>query len=332
MADTKQGVRLLLMPGGGSAQDISYLVQSVQWGGRNGSASRTMQATLLDYNGQGHDRADIDVERGDKCILAYRDAEGKLTEVFQGLIMRVSQDSGNTFDITAYDLGVYLANNKDTFVYEDTTATSVFSDVCGRFGIPTGSVAGTGHVIHELAKPKTTGWDAIGEALTQTYEATGQRFIPVAREGKMHLLERRAEIKQYLLEPVHNMSGYARDVSIENIRTRIKAFDKEDNVVGEAVDGALEAKIGRFQDIETADDEMTSGEIASMVQASLNEVNKPERTMSVECLGVPDVYTGIGVYVRIPALDVSASYYVESDTHKFANNIYTMNLDLAMTS
>lgn len=332
MADTTQGVRLIHMPGGSGAQDISYLVKSVEWGGRNGSAARTMSATLFDYDGPGHERITVNVENGDKCILAYRDKEGTLTEVFQGLIMRVSQQSDHTMQIDAYDLGVYLANNKDTFVYEDTTATAVFSDVCSRFGVPTGKVAGTGHTIHELCMPKTTGWDAIGEALTQTYEATGKRFIPVALEGKMCLLERKAEIKQYLLEPVSNMGTYARSASIENIRTRIKAFDKEDNVVGEAVDGGLEAKIGRFQDIETADDEMTAAEINSMVNASLNEVNKPERSLSVTCLGVPYVYTGIGVFVRIPALDVQASYYVESDRHRFSGSVYTMDLDLTVTT
>ena len=79
--------------------------------------------------------------------------------------------------ITAHNNGIYLSTNKDTFSYSGKTASQIFSDVCGRFGIPTGSVDDTGYVIDELPKPKTTGWDVITDALSLTHDATGVGVI-----------------------------------------------------------------------------------------------------------------------------------------------------------
>lgn len=323
-------VRLLIVADG-TTTDVTLLTQSVQWSGRSGSSSRTIHAVITDDGTNDQQRADVDVERGDQAILMYKDDTGKDKELFRGLIMRVAQSSDRTLEITAYDLGIYLANNRDTFVYEDPiSASDVFSDVCNRFGIPTGDVAGTPYMLNDFSMPKTSGWDAIGDALSQTYEATGIRFYPYAMEGKMHLVERRNNILQYLIETTRNVTSYTRTASIEKIRTRIKAYDKEDRVVAEAVDSALESKIGTFQDIETADEEMSEGELKAFVQSSLNEVNKPEKTLQLECTGIVDVITGTGVFVRIDELDLTASYFVESDTHTFTGNVHNMQLSLSL--
>lgn len=324
-------IRLLIVANG-TTEDVTLLTQSISWSGRNGSSSRELGATLTDDGTNGQKRVDVDVERGDQAMLMCKDKEtGKDVELFRGMILKVSRSSDRTMEITARDLGIYLANNKDTFVYENpVTATDVFNDVCGRFGIPVGDVAGTGHQISDFSKPKTTGWDAIGEALTQTYEATGARYCPVAKEGKMHLLERRANILQYLIECRRNVTEYTQTVSIEKVRTRLKAYDKDDRVVAEAVDSALEAKIGIFQDIETADDELSQGEAQAKVEASLKEVNKPERSLEVTCTGIPEVITGTGVYVRLNELGIQASYYVESDSHTFSGGVHEMSLSLSL--
>lgn len=55
---------------------------------------------------------------------------------------------------TAYDNGIYLSNNKDTFVYEDKTASDIFKDVCNRFGLPIGNVDNCTYRIPELTKAR----------------------------------------------------------------------------------------------------------------------------------------------------------------------------------
>ena len=63
-------------------------------------------------------------------IFSYK---GK--ELFRGIIMSQQQSDSRKMPITAYYNGIYLSNNKDTFVYENKTVHDIFIDVCKRFGI-----------------------------------------------------------------------------------------------------------------------------------------------------------------------------------------------------
>lgn len=64
-----------------------------------------------------------------------------------------------------YDNGIYLANNKDTFVYENKTVHDIFIDIYRRFGIKYSDAAKTSYKIPKLTKSKTTAWDAISQDL-----------------------------------------------------------------------------------------------------------------------------------------------------------------------
>ena len=91
----------------------------------------------------------IDVTRGNHLIFSYK---GK--ELFRGIIMSQQQSDSRKMPITAYDNGIYLSNNKDTFVYENKTVHDIFIDVCKRFGIKYSEVAETKYKIPELTSQK----------------------------------------------------------------------------------------------------------------------------------------------------------------------------------
>ena len=124
MAD--KGISLIVTKGSETIE-ISQLVQKITWKGRKGSSSRTLTVNLIDDDGYKHARSGIDVEQGHQCIFSY---DGN--ELFRGIIMKQSQSDKKTMSFTAYDNGIYLANNKDTFCYENKTATEIFKDCCLR--------------------------------------------------------------------------------------------------------------------------------------------------------------------------------------------------------
>ena len=128
----KDGVSLILLKGT-QGSDITQLVEKIKWKGRKGSSSRTLSATLMDDDGYKHARSGIDVEAGNQCIFSV---DGQ--ERFRGILMSQSQNNKKQLTFTAYDNGIYLANNKDTFQYENKTASDIFKDCCKRFNIPTG--------------------------------------------------------------------------------------------------------------------------------------------------------------------------------------------------
>ncbi|MBQ3009667.1 MAG: hypothetical protein IJD81_00600, partial [Oscillospiraceae bacterium] len=137
-----KGISLTIYKNGESSGiDITQLVETIKWAGRRGSPTRTLTISLLDDDGYKHERSGIDIEQGWQCIFKHNGRE-----LFRGIFMTQGNSNSKTSEYKAYDNGIYLSNNRDTFVYESKTATDVFYDVCTRFGLPTGDVAACSYI------------------------------------------------------------------------------------------------------------------------------------------------------------------------------------------
>lgn len=319
MAD---GISLIILKGE-QGYDVTQLVEQVKWKGRKGSSSRTLAVTLIDDDGYKHARSGIDVEQGHQCIFSY---DG--VELFRGIIMSQTQSNQKKLQFTAYDNGIYLANNKDTFCYENKTASDVFRDCCTRFGLPMGEVASCSYKIPELTKSKTTAFDAIADALSLDFDATGIRHYVASSKGKLSLLTRRENILQWVIEVGQNITSYSYSRSIEDIKTRVKMVSKEGTTVAEKSNAELEKKIGIFQEIDQPDESLTAAQVNDLIASIMEEKGTPERTLTVEAMGIAEVISGIGVYIIIPELGISRTFYVDEDTHTFEDNKHTMSLKL----
>lgn len=323
MAD---GINLTIYKNGESTGlDITQLVESIKWAGRRGSPSRTLTVNLLDDDGYRHERSGIDVEEGWQCLFKYND-----TELFRGIFMTQGASQRKTGEFKAYDNGIYLSNNRDTFVYESKTAADVFRDVCTRFGLPVGSVASCSYTIPDLTKKKTTGWDAIEDALSLEFDNTGARFFVVSEQGVLSLKKRQENILQWVLETGGNIAQYSYSKSIENMRTRVKLLSDEGTVLAEASDPELEKKLGIMQDVDTPDETLNSAQIDALAKSLLEEKKKPSQKLSLSnVIGIPEVISGVGVFVIIPHIGISRTLYVDSDTHTFKDRRHTMSLQLS---
>lgn len=303
--------------------DMTNLVQSVRWSGRKGSSARTITVTMIDDDGYRHARSGIDVADGNQCVFLV---DGK--ERFRGILMNQNQGDKKQLKFKAYDNGIYLANNKDTFVYKNKTADQVFSDVCSRFGIPTGEVAKCSYKIPELTKSKTTGQDAVLDALGLDYKATGTRHFISSDKGKLSLLQRKDQVISFVVDGDANLYGYSYTKSIESIKTRVRMISKEGTTLAEKSNSALEQKIGIFQEIQQPDESLTKAQVKDLVGSVLDTLDDPEETLTLNILGDPDVISGKAILVKIPHLGISRAYYVDSDDHTFEDNMHTMGLTL----
>lgn len=303
--------------------DMTNLVQSVRWSGRKGASARTITVTLIDDDGYRHARSGIDVADGNQCVFLV---DGK--ERFRGILMNQNQGDKKQLKFKAYDNGIYLANNKDTFVYKNKTADQVFSDVCSRFGIPTGEIAKCAYKIPELTKSKTTGQDAVLDALSLDYKATGTRHFISSDQGKLSLLQRKDQVISFVVDGDTNLYGYSYTKSIESIKTRVKMISKEGTTLAEKSNSALEQKIGIFQEIQQPEESLTKAQVKDLVGSVLDTLDDPEETLTLNTLGDPDVISGKAILVKIPHLGISRAYYVDDDDHTFEDNMHTMSLTL----
>lgn len=303
--------------------DMTNLVKSVRWSGRKGSSARTITVAMIDDDGYRHARSGIDVADGNQCVFLV---DGK--ERFRGILMNQNQGDNKQLKFKAYDNGIYLANNKDTFVYKNKTADQVFSDVCSRFGIPTGEVAKCSYKIPEFTKSKTTGQDAVLDALSLDYKATGTRHFISSDKGKLSLLQRKDQVISFVVDGDANLYGFSYTKSIESIKTRVKMISKEGTTLAEKSNSSLEQKIGIFQEIQQPDESLTKAQVKDLVGSVLDTLDDPEETLTLNILGDPDVISGKAILVKIPHLDISRAYYVDSDDHTFEDNMHTMSLTL----
>ena len=303
--------------------DMTNLVKSVRWSGRKGSSARTITVAMIDDDGYRHARSGIDVADGNQCVFLV---DGK--ERFRGILMNQNQGDNKQLKFKAYDNGIYLANNKDTFVYKNKTADQVFSDVCSRFGIPTGEVAKCSYKIPEFTKSKTTGQDAVLDALSLDYKATGTRHFISSDKGKLSLLQRKDQVISFVVDGDATLYGYSYTKSIESIKTRVKMISKEGTTLAEKSNSSLEQKVGIFQEIQQPDESLTKAQVKDLVGSVLDTLDDPEETLMLNILGDPDVISGKAILVKIPHLDISRAYYVDGDDHAFEDNLHTMSLTL----
>lgn len=313
---------LFLFKSPSEGAEITSLTESVKWKGRKGSSCRTISVKIADDT----ERAGIDVEKGHHVILKY---DGQ--ELFRGLIMNMNQTDDKTLSFTAYDMGIYLANNKDTFTYADKTADEIFGDVCRRFGLPIGRVDKCSYRIPELSKPNTTAWDVLADAMSLDFDNTHTRHFITAANGKLSLTERKKSILQWLLEAGENLYDYSFSRSIEKISTRVKLLSDENTVAAEEKDSELEKRIGIFQTIDKPDETLNAAQITQLAKTQLREKSRPEKTLTVSTIGNPEIISGVGVYVRIPHFSIAQTYYVDEDTHTFEGENYKLNLKLNYT-
>lgn len=303
--------------------DVSECFEKIIWSGRKGAAPRSVKITLLDDDGEKHKRVSVDCENGDQCVM-YENG----IELFRGIIVSHSQGKSKKLTITAYDNMYYLANNKDSFCYSNQTATQIFDDCMARIGMTGGTAADTVYVIPELPKAKTTYYDILLDALSTTYKASGIRYYISSEKGEIHLRQRSENPLQWVLEIGANITDYEYTKSIVGVKTRVRLLSKEDAVVYEESNAALEDKIGTFMEIKSVNESYNDAQIKELVQSVFEEKGTPSRSLKISGIGITEAISGGCVFVIIPHLGLKRTFYIDEDTHTYTQNSHTMSLKL----
>lgn len=315
---------------GKAGYDISGIVQKATWSGRKNSPARSLQLALMDDPSLGNmNRADIDVYEGNHLIFM----EGGM-ELFRGIIMKQVQTQDHTLTITAYDNAIYLSNNRGSFSYRNKTLTEIFLDVCKKYGISRGETAAVKYKIPVLSEVNTTIYDALCNALSQTYKGTGERFYIISKRGQLHLVRRKEQLTKLVLETgaegsaYGNLTQYSYTKDISKTRTRLRLVTKEGKTAAQWADADLEEKIGMMQEVQTPDKELSKSRLKRLAVTMLDGLKKPSESLNVTALGISTVYSGVAVHISIPDIGIGRTFYIDSDTHTWDGGYHTMKLAL----
>lgn len=329
LADTYKRVKLpdskgivFVVTKGDDSYDMSQLVQSISWSGAKSAMPRTLEVTLLDSDRHGHARPGINIEAGQQCLFMWNG-----TELFRGIFMHSSQSATRSASYKAYDAGIYLAKNMGTFVYKKKKASDIFAAICKQFGLDYTTVD-TGYSISDLTCQNVTAADAIWKALSKTYKAKNKRFYVLAQKGVLKLISRADNLVQLVVEEGANAMDFTREASLENTYTRVKLYSDANKELASASDTALEAKIGIMQYAEQGDSKKKKAALTSEAKSLLAIKKQTEETLEVELIGDATIHSGVAVYVNLPFLGITKTYYVDEDEHTFTGSMHTMKLKL----
>lgn len=309
------------------------VTESVTLQGQRYQAPRSIQANIITKQGS---QTYYRVSEGDTVLFKWK---GK--ELFRGIVFSRTPVEGK-LTFTAYDMLQYLVKNQDVYVFSKQRADQILRRIGADFQIPMTSIANTGHVIKSLVfKNDTSLYDMILKALKETKRQTGRNYQIYSAKGKMGLRAWPDPEDVWVIESGVNLIGYQYSTSIEETATRVKLRTSVDEqgknkkkgskseIVVVEQDKAGQSKYGILQHVETVTGQINQPQLQKRAKVRLAEKKGVKQEVkSIQALGIPELQSGLPIYLKIPEINVKNTYWIDQDKHEFSGVKHTMTIDV----
>ena len=304
----------------GTTANITEMCRSITWSGDWRSAARTLSYSPVVSADDIHlPRAPTELGGS---VQFWKDSS-LLMDAYA--LERTRDSLGHTIDVTAYDRGLYLTRNSDFLRVEERTAESVTAEVCGKFGIPVGSLAATGVPITRNFLGVAL-YKIIMTMYTLAADQTGKKYRIRFRGANLEVVEVAQSVESVILEPGVNLLGCVTKESASAMTNSVAIYDDEYNLLTTQQDAGAVALYGLMQQA------IRSGaydDPEGHAQQILKE-NGLKTTITVNALGDLRLITGSTVVVNEPVTGVSGLFWILSDSHNWTRNLYQTKLTLSL--
>lgn len=293
--------------------------EGIQWTTERFGSPSTLKFTVIKDQ-------DISFEEGDPVRLRVDDQN-----VFYGFVFSKKRNKSHHIEVTAYDQLRYL-KNKDTYVYENKTASQVIKMIATDFKLNLGTIESTKYAIPSRVEDNQSLFDIIGNALDLELQHNGEMFCLFDDFGKL-TLKNIASMKLDLLIDLETAEDFDYKSSIdEQTYNQIKltydndATGKRDVYI--AKDSNHINQWGVLQYYEKLEKGENGGTKAN---ALLKLYNQKTRNLKInDAFGDVRCRAGTMVIVQLNLGDIDISNYllVEKATHTFNNDQHVMSLQL----
>ncbi|MDR4434415.1 XkdQ/YqbQ family protein [Bacillus tequilensis] len=302
---------------------LELVAESVSLEGHRYQAPRSIEATIVIKQGN---QTYYSVSEGDTVLFKWK---GK--ELFRGIVFARTPDE-HTLAFSAYDMLQYLVKNQGVYVFSNQRADQMIRRIANDFQIPTASIANTGHTIKSLViKNDTSLYDIILKALKQTKSQTGRHYQLYSEKGKLGLRAWPDPSEVWVLETGVNITGYQYSTSINDTATRVVLRRQKDNKTykASAKDSSGLNKYGVLQYTETVTDDINQAQLQRRADVRLAEKKGVKKELkNIQAVGIPEVQSGLPVYISIPEAGIKKTYWVDTDRHEFKGTKHTMTIDV----
>ena len=277
----------------GETWDVTERVGTLTWSGSIKRVSRSVEAVMATPNDGS--LPELPCELGNELRLWA----GARTRFRGNIVTREKATEGVTTTLTALDRGRFLANNEGWYTFRGAAPEEAVRALCGDFGIPVAALAAT------------------GTAVSRKYP--GVALDKIVEKPEAAALE---------LAPGKNLQSLRVTEDISKLRNTVEIYSQTGARVRTVSDAESAALYGQFQHILTQRD----GEDAGAEAQAYLEDNGLQQTMTVECLGDPELISGSAVLLRANTTGVTGLCWIDSDTHTWKNGQYFCRLSLNFRS
>ena len=252
------------------------------------------------------------------------------TPVFAGFVFTKSRTKEKVISVKAYDQLRYF-KNKDTYIYEDKTASELLKMIAGDFSLFTGDIADTKYVM-SASEDNASLFDIMKNALDKTLMNTKEMYVLYDDFGKI-ALKNIADMRVPLLIDDTMAQDFDYETSIDG-----ETYNKVKLLYEDSNSGKMEVftkqseytvkKWGVLQYFDKIDNRDNGN---TMAQALLSLYNNKSHSLSINgVFGDLRVRAGSQIPVFLNLGDIKANNYliVEKCTHTFKQNEHTMDLEL----
>lgn len=305
----------------GETWDVTERVSTLTWSGSIKRVSRSVEAVMATPNDGS--LPELPCELGSELRLWC----GGRTRFRGNLVTREKATEGVTTTLTALDRGRFLANNEGWYTFRGAAPEEAVRALCGDFGIPVAALAATGTAVSR--KYPGVALDKIVDGLyTLAARQNGRRYLSRFNGlGELEVVEK-PETAALELAPGKNLQSLRVTEDISKLRNTVGIYSQTGARVRTVSDAESAALYGQFLHILTQRD----GEDAGAEAQAYLEDNGLQQTMTVECLGDPELISGSAVLLRANTTGVTGLCWIDSDTHTWKNGQYFCRLALNFRS
>lgn len=273
--------------------------------------------------------SEIICHEGDQVRLTV---DGK--SYFLGYIFSKSKER-EKISIVCYDMLKYL-KSKQSYNFTGHTLGSVVKTIAKDFNLTTGIIDDPGHVLEDKLYEGQSLFDIITDCITLTAIATKKIYVLYDGVNQLCLREMSdLKLDGPIIEPSTLAREYTYKTSIEDAYNVIKLVQPNKSTgKGDAYTAKDDGKIktwGKLQYYEEVDEDLDEAKIRQRAVDLLSFYAQTQRSLSILCSGIPEVFAGCTIPINIPALgDISLSknLLVEKCTHTWSSNDHTTELEV----
>lgn len=300
-------------------QDISQLVERIEWSGDTKQVARKLAFTIVSKSSDKYiPKHKINI--GD--LVLFKTDKNKI--IFGGILFDIRRSSvSNVTSYLAYDFLYYISKSELSRVF-DASPEAITEAVCRELKIPFGTAVKTGIKVY-LPALKMNAYEIIMTAYTEAAAHTGKKYILLIKNMNKVCVIEKGKFSNVILDGDYNLIGTDYELSIQNMVNKVLITNK----TGKVIDQIEDTKLLKYGIIQKVCNQSEGKNAKAEAKTILHGF---DRIASTTALSDVRAVAGYSIILCDPASTLSGKFYIESDSHTFENGKATMKLQLAFSN